>query len=249
MERESTESESERDWTCETVRPLLPAAAIGALDRKDGDAVARHLLECRACRLDLDRFADTVDLIGFAAPQLQPPPSLKATIFREIDQKEPRRLPSRLAWVASLAAALLALLLAGNLALELHLFDSGSSSPTPTTQVGAASQPPLVWFDLTSASTGSTARGTLCAQDGGGLAWLIVENLPQPPSGMTYQVWLTGDDQRISAGTFSVDAQGRGFLTIHLSQPIDRYSLIGVTDEPMGGSPEPTGPRILGVSL
>ncbi len=148
-----------------------------------------------------------------------------------------------------MAAALLAVLLAGNLALELHLFGGSSTSPTPTTQAVAASQPPLVWFDLTSASTGSTARGTLCAQDGGGLAWLIVENLPQPPAGMTYQAWLTGDDQRVSAGTFSVDSQGRGFLTIHLSQPIDRYSLIGVTDEPMGGSPEPTGPRILGVSL
>ncbi len=249
MERVSTESEPERDWSCETVRPLLPAAAIGSLDRAEADAVARHLLACRACRLEFDRLDDIVDLIGLSAPQVDPRPSLKASILRNLDPQEPRRLPIRLAWVASLAAALLAVLLAGNLALELHLIGGNSSKQTPVAQSVATSQPQLVWFDLAAATTGSSARGTLCAQKGGGLAWLIVENLPQPPAGHTYQVWLTGNDERVSAGTFTVDDQGRGFLTIRLSEPIEQYSLIGVTDEPMGGSPVPTGPRFLGVSL
>ena len=228
---------------------MFAAAAIGALDPPESDGVTRHLRHCRSCRLELERFADTVDLLGFVTPQLQPSPSLKAAILPGMEPQQPLRLTSRLAWAASLAAALLALLLAGNLALQLHLVGGGSSSHTPVAQNAATTQPQLVWYDLTSTTSGGSASGTLCAQQDGGVAWLIVENLPQLPAGKTYQAWLTHGDQRVSAGTFTVDDRGRGFLTIHLTQPIGNYSVLGVTDEPMGGSPEPTGPRLLSASL
>jgi len=248
VERAATGAESERGWSCDVVRPMLPAAAIGALDRAETDEVARHLLHCRACRIELDRYVDTVERLGFAAAQLDPPVTLKTRLFRDIDPPQPLWLRPRISWVASLAAVLLALLLAGNLAVELHLVGKGSLSGTPVAQTAATTQPQLVWYDLISTSGGS-ATGTLCAQQSGALAWLIVEDLPPLPAGKTYQAWLTTGDRRVSAGTFVVDNRGRGFLTIHLTQPITSYTVLGVTDEPMGGSPEPTGARLLGGSL
>ncbi len=65
-----------------------------------------------------------------------------------------------------------------------------------------------------------------------------------------YQFWLidpSGD--RTSGGTFSVDAQGRGWVLIRSPKPLNNFQSVGVTIEPEGGSPAPTGAKMMGTSL
>ncbi len=242
---------------CEEVRPLLSAAAIGALDANEAAEVAQHLLECRACRQELDRLSDAVDLIGFAAPQIEPPPGLRAAFLSRIDDESSgapapapvtRVVPWR--WIASIAAVLIIVLLAGNIALQLR--DTNGSAPATTPVVGARASAPLVWYDVAAAGPqAGHATGFLCAQETGQLAWLIVQDLPALPAGKTYQAWLSNGSQRINAGTFMVDERGRGFLTIRLSDrdSLQHFSTLGVTEEPSGGSPNPSGQRYLIGSL
>ena len=76
--------------------------------------------------------------------------------------------------------------------------------------------------------------------------WIMVTyNLRQPKAGMTYQVWLVTDNQKISAGTFRPDAEGKTFM--HARYALDRNALraVAITEEPEGGMPAPTGPMVV----
>ncbi|HEX7101100.1 MAG TPA: zf-HC2 domain-containing protein, partial [Nitrolancea sp.] len=166
---------------CEEVRLLLSAVAIGALDADEAAEVAQHLLECRDCRQELDRLSDTVDLIGFVAPQIEPPASLRASFLSQLED-EPTSAPvpataTRIVpwrWIASIAAALIVVLLAGNIALQLR--DSNGAAPAATQASGTRVAVPLVWYDVAAAGPqAGHATGFLCAQETGRLAWLIVQ--------------------------------------------------------------------------
>ena len=76
--------------------------------------------------------------------------------------------------------------------------------------------------------------------------WIMVTyNLPQPAPGKTYQVWLVTDTEKISAGTFRPDANGR--MVMHARYRLDRNALkaVAITEEPEGGVPAPTGPMVV----
>jgi anti-sigma-K factor RskA len=77
----------------------------------------------------------------------------------------------------------------------------------------------------------------------------VVNNMPALPADRVYQLWLVADGQRISGGTFRVDADGRGALLVQPPQPWSAYQRLGVTTEPTGGSPGPTSPRVIGGTL
>ena len=56
-----------------------------------------------------------------------------------------------------------------------------------------------------------------------------------------------GDDGlRTSGGVFSVSEEGYGYLEVSSEKPLFDYSEFGITTEPLGGSQEPTGEKVLG---
>jgi anti-sigma-K factor RskA len=70
---------------------------------------------------------------------------------------------------------------------------------------------------------------------------LYVSGMGSPGGGKTYQLWfITADQQKISAGTFDVDASGEATLDA-VVPPGLAVALAAITDEPAGGSPQPTG--------
>lgn len=74
---------------------------------------------------------------------------------------------------------------------------------------------------------------------------LIVDRLPQLDAARQYQLWLVKDGQRTSGGVFSVDEIGYATLEVYSAQPLNSYTSFGITVEPAGGSPGPTGERVL----
>ncbi len=85
-------------------------------------------------------------------------------------------------------------------------------------------------------------------QASGKILWSAVEkkalfyatNLPFPPAGKTYQLWVI-TDKPFDAGTFSVDQAGSAFLRIDSLTEADKAQKFAVTLEPAGGVPQPTG--------
>ena len=71
-------------------------------------------------------------------------------------------------------------------------------------------------------------------------AVLDVTGLPPLEPGKTYQVWLIANAP-VSAGLLTVDANGQGVLIITSTESIGSFKSLGISVEPAGGSPQPTG--------
>ena len=79
---------------------------------------------------------------------------------------------------------------------------------------------------------------------------VVVSRLPQVPADRAYQLWFVRPDSvRDSGGIFRVGTGGEGTILARAPAGLDAYTAIGITEEPVGGSPQPTGPRIVGASL
>ncbi len=71
---------------------------------------------------------------------------------------------------------------------------------------------------------------------------LITHDLPSVRNGRTYQLWLvTAKAEKISAGTFNTDARGRAVVQATYALAEADLAAIAITEEPSGGSPQPTG--------
>jgi len=84
------------------------------------------------------------------------------------------------------------------------------------------------------------AQGQLIADPGSQSAVLVVTGLPPLEPGKTYQVWLIAGAP-VSAGLLTVDANGQGVLIITSQEAIGSFKSLGISVEPQGGSPQPTG--------
>lgn len=74
---------------------------------------------------------------------------------------------------------------------------------------------------------------------------MVAHNLPMPPAGRTYQVWLVTPHAKISAGTF--EPSPAGDATVRAEYALDSAALqaVAVTEEPDGGMPQPTGRMVI----
>jgi len=76
--------------------------------------------------------------------------------------------------------------------------------------------------------------------------YFYASGLSAPESGKTYQLWcVTPDERKVSVGTFDVGEDGSATFMTDLPSDIEKVTLAAVTDEPTGGSKEPTGKYFL----
>ncbi|MGH9463336.1 MAG: anti-sigma factor domain-containing protein, partial [Vicinamibacteria bacterium] len=74
---------------------------------------------------------------------------------------------------------------------------------------------------------------------------LYVYNLPEPPPGRTYQLWVIVEGTPVSVGTFGVEPDGSTRFDAEPLPPFEGAVTVAVTVEPEGGVPQPTGPMVL----
>jgi anti-sigma-K factor RskA len=94
------------------------------------------------------------------------------------------------------------------------------------------------------ALTGDSAQGHIWVANDGAVGCLVVQGLPEPGNGNVYQVWLRAGDQPVGVATFE-PRSGSAWTFIRAEQSITEFDAIGITIEPRGGSPAPTGQRVL----
>ena len=88
-------------------------------------------------------------------------------------------------------------------------------------------------------ATASTARAYWSPTRG---LLIVANDLPMPPPGRIYQVWVIGGGKPLSAGLLGEQGAGRGML---IAPPPSGAApgtvTVAVTDEPPGGLPAPSG--------
>lgn len=76
------------------------------------------------------------------------------------------------------------------------------------------------------------------------------DDLPILPPGELYELWFVGpndpprDPDRISAGTFHPDPQGRSHVDLTAAVDPAKYQELSVTAEPGDGDPNPNSPEV-----
>lgn len=203
----------------------LAAYALGALPPEEAAAVVAHLTGCPVCRETVARYRETATALAYAVPLRPPPPRLKARLMARV------RRPQRGNWQwLGMGAALVVATLLLTLAAPVIFATRPSVAPRVIPLQGAEAAP--------------DAEGYLILEDGQGL--LVTKGLAVPPEGQVYQVWFVDPaERRVSGGTFRTLPRPYGVYTVTVPSNFPLYVRIGVTIEPEGGSPRPTGPQVL----
>ncbi|MEN4042347.1 MAG: anti-sigma factor [Anaerolineaceae bacterium] len=250
----------------EHILDLLPGYALGALDDEDLLKTARHLPHCTACLREFEAYLSVKDQLAFLIPSRSPDYSLKARVLKKVEAESrqaghARSLPaaapavfrSTTGWhrlrllfgrskslvFAALLLALIVLLGLNNYLLWQQFTQAQALLPGERVMIAR----------LDGTSQAPDAIGYVIIFRNNKYGSLTVENAPVLGENQQYQVWLIRNGERVSGGLFSVNAAGYGVLQIYSHEPLDRYEAFGITIEPAGGSPAPTGEKILGGNL
>ncbi len=224
---------------------LIPGYALDALDEDDMMMVAEHLARCETCQAELRAYQAVADQLALAAAQAQPGPQVKEGLMKRVQEgAKPAAKPApagrrgwlgRFNWPAFAGALIMGVVL---LATGAWLWQSTHPA-----------QPALRVINFASTEYAPGATGVLVMSDSGEYGTLVVDHLPDLPVNQQYQLWLIQDGKRTSGGVFSVSDGGYASLGIAAPQPLIQYSSFGITVEPQGGSPGPTGKKVLGGTM
>jgi anti-sigma-K factor RskA len=218
----------------------LGAWLLGALPEDEAAGFKRHLDECAVCREDAAGLQVAVDALPASAAPHAPPPALKGRIMAvvegeaellqatgpESDRPQPRR---RRSWLGGLS--LRPALALGLAALAIGFLASQALQSGP---------------EKITAQVQSGGRATLEVQDDQGR--LVASNLPDPPNGRVYQVWLDRGGKTPEPTNVLFTTSNDGSATADVPS-LDGVKRVMVTDEPNGGSRTPTGKLLLTASV
>jgi Anti-sigma-K factor rskA/Putative zinc-finger len=229
---------------CDDLRLALGSYALGGLDPDQAAEVERHLNGCDACRTAYERLARLPALLDLVEPSQSPREHPSAPLedavlagFRDArgERPAPRRTRRRFR-LPQLRVALPSALVGAVLAVAaLAIGGALSQAPEPVTTVTL--RPPAG-----AANMSATARLT------SGAAGTEVEldaRLAPLRAGEVYELWFGREDGRVSAGTFTVDRDGRARLRLSAAARTGEHDQIGITREPDGLDPAGNGPAVV----
>ena len=206
-----------------------------------------HLATCAMCRAEVQAFRDVAGLLTHAAPDAAPPPALRERILREAGRLRPvgtRRAPV-VPWLAAAACFILALGLGYGYLRERAARDRASRA-LATARDTLAARDSLV-ATLLSPDVGTAALAGAGRPPSARLFWspsrhrvvMTVFDLPPAPAGRTYQLWAIAQGKPVSLGIFNTAPDGR-LTTAMVLPPNLSFEVTAVTEEPAGGSSQPT---------
>ncbi len=191
------------------VRDLLGPYVMGALGPEEEREVEEHLEGCASCREEArDLRLAHEGLVDLANTTEMPPPELKGRVIP--------RMPRRGSLVAA-AAVLGVLAVLGALLYSSGLFGRD--------QVASATLEP------TELAPGAGGELRVREDDPNARAELEVWGLPRPGPNEYYELWFREEGGRVSAGTFTVGAQGRETLYMSVPEEASDYQQVGITLE------------------
>jgi anti-sigma-K factor RskA len=236
--------------------------ALGALDDDERIAFESHLTNCPACRAEVQAYREVAGSLALTAPPASPPAGLRDRILTEAGKVRPitsapskllhEQRPSRLPWVAAVAGFAAALTV-GALYITEHSERMAADQERAAAQSALArAQAELQRTDslLAALLAPDVQSAALAAQGRPPSARLyynrarnavVVATFDLPPAraGRTYQLWGLRGGQPTSLGTFNTPPDGRAIVTLQVPAG-QSYELSAITDEPAGGSPQPT---------
>lgn len=231
---------------------LTGAYALHALDDVERAAAERHLASCGDCAHEVGEFREATAFLA-ARVATPPPAELRARVLARVH--ETRQLPPmstqrslpRFSARRALAVAATAVVVAGGSALGGVAWNANQDADQARQQAAAISS---VLTDPGREQRDGTISvgGSATVVAAGDRAVFAASDLPAPPDGRTYQLWVIGggDPGRIrSAGLLDLSAG----TTQALVEGVGAGDQIAVSVEPEGGSQQPTTTPVVAVPV
>ena len=234
----STPASDHEEWA-----DSLGAWLLGALPEDEAAGFKRHLSECAVCREDAASLRVAADALPASPEPRTPPPALKARIMAVVEGEaellhaaDPESdRPRRRSWLGRLAPRPA---VAWGLAVLLLVVGAGAGLLASDALRGGP--------ETISAQVSGGGRATLEVDDGHGR--LVAAKLPAAPEGRVYQVWLDKGGKVPEPTNALFSPRTDGSASVDVPGSLDGVRRVMVTDEPPGGSSEPTGELLLSVA-
>jgi anti-sigma-K factor RskA len=230
------------------------AYVLDALDPVERRDVERALADSEALRRDVAELQEVAALLAYAAPAVHPPPSLRARVLvQSRSGAVPNVHPARRVLPAlTLAASLAGLLAVGALytgertsrrILALQTDSLRQEIAARDTVLEGLLGRDVATLRLASGEQRPNAR--MYWNRATGAVVLAAFQLQPAREGRAYQLWgIPSAGPPVSLGTFNTLATGEARFATRAPAGLT-ISVGAITEEPAGGSPQPTGSPLL----
>ncbi len=239
------------------IKELLSAFALGALDVDERAVVEAGLVRFPELRAELAKYGTVAHGLGSSVALRTPPAILKAAILSKAQPKVTvalswwEKLTNVLSTSSLLPRAAFAALALMGAAVVVQLV---RTLPVGLEQIAQQQRASAIL-----ASTVTTENVHLDGTTEEPNAWAVIRfargerqaamrvgHLPPLPTSQSYQLWLVNaEGKRWSGAVFNTAQTGAQLVLVNCPQPMDEIVRFGVSIEPAGGSPDPTGSGVL----
>ena len=242
---------------CEELRPDYVLFAMGVLDDPEESELRAHLDRgCDACTSGMKDARAWVYALGASNEGPEPPKRLRKRILASAGAIPESRWHWRTAWQAAAAVALVAVAIivylgqrqnAERAELRAQLNRTGMEAVRLREALAVLQAPETKEVTFGGAQP-TPPRGRVFVNPSGVL--LIATNLPAPPPGKTYEMWIIPKaGSPAPAGLFSSSQEGTAVHLFRTPVSVASTGLIAVTLEPAGGVSAPTSQPVIAAAL
>ncbi len=204
---------------------LAAGYVLDALDSEERRFFDAHLATCEDCRAEVMELSGGLEQLfdEIAEPA---PESLRGRVLSAVRPADLSPAVRRRGWVVATGIAAGLALVLGVAAIFLQVQFAESRAITAVLTAADAETVPLEGI------AGYVVRS-------GDAAVLVSHDLPELPPDRTYQLWLIDEGGPNPAGVFRPDREGAAVVLVADEDTVGK--VVGITAEPAGGSPQPTG--------
>lgn len=224
----------------ESIEELLAGYVLRSLSGEDATGADRllfdHVPHCLACRDSLAVFqAVAADLSLVAAP-IAPPETLLPRLHRELGAPGRLRRPIAIFAIAASVAAVVGL--AGLTITEGARARNSESRMNDIAQAFDFARQPAATMAQVDSSTPNAEPITAITEPGARECYLVGRDIPVPPDGAVYRVWLVSG----TSAAFATDFRpALGLTVVHIKCDPSRLDGIVISVEPAGSIPDTPG--------
>jgi anti-sigma-K factor RskA len=231
------------------IEELLPVYALGNLGSEDAELITEHLSACESCQSLLGTYEQTVGLLAFGTPRVDPPASLKAELMKRIEidssvqfaqkpKQKARSIQSFFQWFSPALAMASLVVIFSLTAFSIVQWNQNRS-------ISYQKSGPLKIIKMKGTQLAPHADGTFVIGQDNLHGVLVASDLPKIPENMQFQLWLIKNDKTTNGGVFSTTPLGYAVMQVSSPEPLPENENFVVTTEPLGGSSSPSGPEMM----
>ena len=243
---------------------LMAGYVLGNLTPEEAEELQLLLAAHPELGEEMHSLQDVLAAMPYALPEVQPAAAVRSRILADAQNQTAQhqaqhqpvpirqrdRRQSMILWSGSVAAVLAVAMGLDNLNLRQQLSTTQAKISSQKDLIVMLQAPQTKLVTLKGMDQLSKAAGNVVITPGEAGAIVVLQDLPSLPAGQTYNLWAVANGQKVSAGNFIANPQGRVFVKVPLtSATSDRVTNLVVTIEASPTPLSPQGPMVMTSSL